>query len=232
MPSHSGKPLSPLFVRIASSSGSITVLAESRVDLVAEGAANVETAEDGSVEVVLRRNSDSITVHCPEGTSLVVGTRSGSLTMSGHLGAVRATTLSGQLEAGDVTSADLRSTSGSILVGSCTGMCRAKTKSGSVHIGSAGSADVTIGSGSVEVDHVDGAVQVRSVSGSVGVGAQGHGPIEVETMSGSITITLPHGCQPDVHARSLSGRPRIELPSGRDCNVVARTLSGDIVVGS
>jgi DUF4097 and DUF4098 domain-containing protein YvlB len=232
MPSHDVRPPGSPSIRIASSSGSITVVAEARADVVADGSATVEMAPDGSVEVVPRRRSTGITVRCPEGSSLVVGTGSGSLQLQGRLGPVRATTLSGRLQADEVTSADLRAMSGSIRVGSCAGTCRAKTKSGSVHIGSAKAVEVAIGSGSIKIDHVEETARVRAVSGSVALGAGGHGPIEVETMSGSITITLPPDCRPDVHARSLSSRPRIELPAGRDCEVVARTLSGAIVIRS
>lgn len=217
-------------VRIVSSSGSITVIAESRSDVVAEGGADVDAGEDGTVEVSSQRSSRSITVRCPEGVDLAVGTRSGSLQLRGHLGAVRATTLSGRIQADDVAWAELRAMSGSIEVGSCADMCRVKTKSGSIKIGSAGAAEVSIGSGSVEVANVKGAVRIRAISGSVGVVADGLGPIEVETMSGSITIKLPAGCHPDVRARTLTSRPRIELPAGRDCEVVARSMSGGIVV--
>jgi DUF4097 and DUF4098 domain-containing protein YvlB len=216
-------------VRISSVSGRITVVAESRFDVVADGA-RIETAADGSVGVLPMRASTSITVRCPVGADIVVGTRSGSLRLQGHLGAVLATTLSGRIEAEDVASADLRAVSGSIVVGACIETCRVKTKSGSIRIGSAGAAEIMIGSGKVELSSVEGAVKVRAVSGSVSVVAGGHGPIEVETMSGSITITLPSACRPDVRARSLSSRPRIELPAGTDCEVVARTLSGAIVV--
>ena len=119
---------------------------------------------------------------------------------------------------------------GSITVGSCLGGCRVKTKSGSAHVGSVGAAEITIGSGSVRVDHVEGSVHARAISGSVTVDAEGHGPIEIETMSGAITITLPDGCRPEVRAKSLSGRPRVECPPGHDCVVTAKTLSGGITV--
>jgi hypothetical protein len=217
-------------LRVTATSGSLTVLAETRADVVIDGSGEVRTSADGSVDVLLRRASTSIKVRCPEGTDVVAGTRSGSLYLHGRLGDVRATTISGRVEADDVSSADLRSTSGSILVGTCAGTCRAMTKSGSVRIGSAGATEVAIGSGSVELDHVVGAVQVRAVSGSVAVAAAGAGRVEVETMSGSITIVLPADCRPDVRARSLSGRSSVELPAGFDCEVVAKTLSGGIVV--
>ena len=83
--------------------------------------------------------------------------------------------------------------SGTITVGTCAGPCRVKTKSGSTHVGSAGSVEVHIGSGRVKIDHVAGAVTVRAVSGSVTLEAGGEGPIEIETMSGSVTVVLPVG---------------------------------------
>jgi DUF4097 and DUF4098 domain-containing protein YvlB len=170
----------PREVRIATSSGSISVVAESRSDVVAEGGAQVDIGADRTVEVSSPRSSMSITVRCPEGVDLVVGTRSGSLQLRGHLGAVRATTLSGKIQADDVAWADLRGISGSIVIGSCADMCRVKTKSGSIKIGSAGAAEVSIGTGSVEIAHVKGAVRIRAISGSVQVAADGDGPIEAE----------------------------------------------------
>ena len=123
-----------------------------------------------------------------------------------------------------------RAMSGSIDVGTCEGTCRVKTKSGYTKIGAAGSVDVAIGSGTISVEHVTGAARARSISGSVQLGAEGHGRVEAETMSGSITITLPSTCHPAVKVRSLSSRPRIEIVEGSDCEVMARTLSGGITV--
>jgi DUF4097 and DUF4098 domain-containing protein YvlB len=120
--------------------------------------------------------------------------------------------------------------SGTITVGKCEGPCRIKTKSGSAHVGTADSVDIHIGSGRVRIDHVTGSVNVRAVSGSVTLESGGGGPIEVETMSGSVTIVLPPGCRPDVRAKSLSSRPKIECERGEDCSIAVRTLSGRITV--
>lgn len=217
-------------VRITAGSGSVTVVAEARADVVADGRVEVHHRDDGTVEVTPQRGSRSMTVRCPEGTSLVVGTRSGSLRLTGRLDAVHATTMSGSIEVEDAASVDLRAMSGKITVGRTDGACRARTKSGSIRIGAAGSVEVHIGSGSVSVDRVEGSVRVRGVSGSVDVNANARGAIEVETMSGSITITLPTGCRPHVRAKSHSGRTRLECESGTDCEVAARTLSGGITV--
>jgi len=217
-------------VRITAGSGSISVIAEARDDVVTDGHADVHQTPDGALEVTSRRRSHSMTVRCPTGSAVMVGSRSGSLRLSGRLGAVRATTLSGSIEVEDVASADLRAMSGTITIGNCDGPCRVKTKSGSTHITSAGSVEIHIGSGRVRVDHVAGAVTVRAVSGSVTLEAGGEGPIEIETMSGSVAVSLPPGCKPDVHAKSLSSRPKIECERGEDCKVAVKTLSGRITV--
>jgi DUF4097 and DUF4098 domain-containing protein YvlB len=217
-------------VRITAGSGSITVVAEARTDVAAEGRADVQQASDGSFEIAPLRGSRSITVRCPEGSAVVVGTRSGSLRLLGRFGAVRATTMSGSIEVEEATSVDLRAMSGTIIVGSCSGPCRIKTKSGSTRVARAGSAEIHMGSGSVNVDHVEGAATIRAVSGKVAVDAGARGPIEIETMSGSVTVSLPEGCRPNVRAKSLSSKPRIECAPGDDCDIKVRTLSGGIAV--
>ena len=175
-------------VRITAGSGSITVIGEARDDVVADGGEDIRRASDGAFEIASHRRSRSMTVRCPEGASVMVGSRSGSLRLSGRLGAVRATTMSGSIDVEEAAAVDLRAMSGTITVGTCAGPCRIKTKSGSTHVGSAGSVEIHIGSGRVRIDHVAGAVTVRAVSGSVTLEAGGGGPIEVETMSGSITV--------------------------------------------
>ena len=217
-------------VRITAGSGSITVVGEARDDVVADGGEDVRRASDGAFEVAPHRRSRSMTVRCPKGASVKVGTRSGSLRLSGRLGAVRATTMSGSIEVEEAAAVDLRAMSGTITVGKCAGACRVKTKSGTARIGSAGSVEIHIGSGRINVEHVDGAVTVRAVSGSVTLDAGGDGPIEIETMSGSITVTLPAGCKPEVLAKSLSSRPKIECEQGHDCKVSVRTMSGGVTV--
>jgi len=216
-------------VRITAGSGSITVIAESRDDVVSDEHGHVHR-HDGAFEVTSDRRSRSMTVRCPEGASVTVGSRSGSLRLSGRLGSVRATTMSGSVDVEEAAAVDLRAMSGTITVGTCLGACRIKTKSGSARVGSAGSVEIHIGSGRVRIDHVAGMVTVRAVSGSVVLEAGGEGPIEVETMSGSVTVVLPPGCRPEVRAKSLSSRPKIECEQGHDCKVAVRTLSGGITV--
>src|SRR5947207_13589613 len=198
-------------VRVSTSSGSIRVVGEPRDGVAVEGGI---VKVDGDTVNVVSKGSTSLIVRCPESADLVIGTRSGSLELRGRVGALRFTTLSGSLRAEHIASADIRGMSGSVDVAECDGLCRVKTKTGSTHVGSAGAVEVTIGSGSIDVERVEGSVRVRAASGTVGIGAEGHGLIEAETMSGSITITLPAGCRPHVRAKSLSRSTDIGVPSG------------------
>ena len=216
-------------VRITTGSGSITVIGEPRDGVSTDGDALVQV--DGpSIKVAGKKASRSLTVRCPEGSDVVVGTRSGSLRFQGRLGAVRATTMSGRIEVADAASADIRGMSTSIRVDSCAGDCRVKTKSGSVEIGSAGSVDISVGSGSITVHHLAGGGRVRDISGSVRVDADGHDRLEVESMSGAIVVTVPSGCRPRVRAKSMSRSTDIAVPSGDDCEILAKTMSGKITV--
>ena len=223
--------MTPTEVRITTSSGSVRVIGEPRHDVVSEGG---RVAVEGSSVTVhgKKSGSSSLVVRCPEGTDLVIGTRSGSLEVRGRVGEVRFTTMSGSVRAEHVASADVRTMSGSIDVNECDGLCRVKTKSGSTRVGRAGAVEVTIGSGSIDVERVTGSASARAVSGTVGIGAEGKGPIEAHTMSGSITITVPAGCRPHVRAKSLSKSTDISVPSGDDCEIVCKTMSGGIAVRS
>src|SRR5581483_5870083 len=92
-------------VRITAGSGSVTVVAEARADVVAEGDVDIHRSDDGAFEVAPR-------------------SRSGSLRLEGRLGAVRATTISGSIHVAWAATADLRAMSGKITVDRCDGSCR------------------------------------------------------------------------------------------------------------
>src|SRR5438067_10423688 len=106
-------------VRVSTHSGSITVVGESRADVVADGPVRMDVEDDGSIKITSKKGSSSLTIRCPEGSDVVVGTHSGSLTLKGRLGAARVTTMSGSIKAEQVSSADIRARSGSVEVVTC-----------------------------------------------------------------------------------------------------------------
>jgi len=214
-------------LRISARSGSVTVNAEQRTDVVVEHGGTAETTADGAVEIRPLRSSASIEVRCPEGADVMVGTRSGSVNLRGHLGSVSVTSQSGSIKVSAAQDADLRTASGSAELDECAGRCRASTKSGRVVIGVTRDVAISTMSGSVEIASATGTVELRAVSGSVEVGASGSGPVRASTVSGSMTIRLPAGARPALRS---SGRGRIDnsFESGDDIAIDVTTISGSL----
>jgi DUF4097 and DUF4098 domain-containing protein YvlB len=214
-------------LRISTASGRVTVVAESRSDVVVDRGGTARSGGDQVVEIRARRQSDSLEVRCPNGADVFVGTRSGNVELQGRLGTVGVTSQSGSIRAAAVAEADLRTVSGTVEVTACDGRCRISTTSGRIEVGSAGDAELSTVSGSVGVDHVAGSAQVRSVSGKVGVASSGRGSVQVRTVSGRITIRLPAGVRPNVRYAG-HGKVRSELEPGGDLLVDVANVSGTV----
>ena len=181
----------PLRVRIGAFSGDVRVAAESRSDVVVDRGVVAATAEDGSVEIGPRRASDAVTVRCPVGADVMIGTQSGSVELSGRFGAVAVTSESGSIRVVRASDADLRTVSGAVELDECDGRCRISTTSGRIVVGATGDVEVSTTSGSISVNGSAGTVEVHSVSGSVSLASSGRAAVKATTVSGSITIRLP-----------------------------------------
>lgn len=219
-------------LRVQSRSGKVHVIAEPREDVEAQGDRLQGTEEDEGRTLQVRsgRGSGALTVRCPVGTDVVVGTHSGSVRLEGRFGDVSVTTMSGAIEVDASDAADLRTMAGNITVGDCDGKCRASTVSGRVTGGRVGAASVSAMSGSIRFEHVAGEFKARSVSGSIEAACGGDGAIKLKTVSGKVRITLPEGVEPDTCCKSMSGRVFCDLPPGRDCRIDAVSVSGTIEV--
>src|SRR4029077_12560568 len=128
----------------------------------------------------------TLSVRCPIGTDVGVGTHSGNVRMQGRFGDVSVTTMSGKIELDEADDADLRAMSADIIVGVCSGRVRVSTVSGSISGRSAASAMASTMSGSIKFDNVDGEFKARSVSGSVSAHCGGDGAVLVKTVSGRV----------------------------------------------
>jgi DUF4097 and DUF4098 domain-containing protein YvlB len=218
----------PLQLRIATSSGRVTVTADDRVDVVVDRG-EVGPTIDGVVEIRPQRGSSSVAVRCPEGADLVVGTGSGSVELHGRLGSVSVTSASGSIRVSEVTDADLRTTSGSVEIADCDDRCRVSTKSGKVTVEETGTADISTVSGTIRIERVTGAVQARTVSGGVSIVSDAQGPVTAQTVSGGVRVKLPAGVRPAVR---VSGPHETECgcDQGDDLTVEVRTISGTVEI--
>jgi DUF4097 and DUF4098 domain-containing protein YvlB len=207
----------PDAVRITSQSGRVRVIGEVRADMAAEGASIV--GHDGQREVRWC-GSKKIEVRVPVGTDLVVGTSSGDVELRGDLGHVGVTTVSGGITAEQVSSIDARTKSGRMQVQTSSGAVRLKT--GWVRVASI--------SGKVRIKEAHGLASVRTVSGNVELGLSGAGQALVETVSGTMRITVPAGVHPATRLKTVSGKRRVDCDPGDDVAITARSVSGDLVV--
>jgi DUF4097 and DUF4098 domain-containing protein YvlB len=214
-------------VRVTVNSGDVVVIGEPRDGIDVDGG----RTEAAAGEIVVKGGSDDCTVRVPSGTDVVVGSNSGDVTLEGLLGAVSVTTVSASVAAEDVGSIDARTISGRLEVEESRGPVRLKTKSAPVHVGrAAGDVRVASLSGRVEVEEAQGSVSVKTVSAPVELHATGRAPVRAETVSGTITITVPTGTRPAVRQKSLSGKRRVDVAAGTDLEITTKSVSGSTTI--
>jgi DUF4097 and DUF4098 domain-containing protein YvlB len=208
------------------------VIAEAREDIEVE-TDDIETrVEDGGSALLVRSGrggNKPLTVRVPIDTDVQAGTQSGSVRMTGKLGAVSITSMSGDIEVEDAEEIDARSLSGKLTVGRCHGRCRLNAVSGNITAGDVDTAYVQSVSGSIKFARVLGDVRAKTVSGSIELGALGDGVIAMKTISGRMRVTLPQGTEPSTMFKTR-GSVRCDFASGRDCRIEAQSLSGSIEV--
>jgi DUF4097 and DUF4098 domain-containing protein YvlB len=209
-------------VRIASTSGSVHVIAEARTDVDLPDA--VEYSVHDSMTTV-SSGSRRVTVRVPEGTDLVIGSASGRVNVVGRAGSVAVVTRSGRVSVDTARSVDIRTTSGRVTVGSAES-CRVLTKSARVDIGACGAAHLTASSGKITVVAASGPVHAHCVSGRIDVATTSAQDVDAENVSGRITVRMPPGVRPWVVRRDDADL----APELYDCVVTARSVSGRVDV--
>jgi DUF4097 and DUF4098 domain-containing protein YvlB len=218
-----------LQLRIATTSGKVTVTAEDRVDIAVAAGGQARPVAADIVEIRPVRASGSLEIRCPSSCDLVIGTASGRVELRGSLGAVSVTSASGSIRVARSAEVDLRTQSGWVEVGDCSGACRIATKSGAITVGAAGAAEVSTVSGTIRVARVQGEATARTVSGEVTIGSAAGGPVRARSVSGGITVHLPAGVRPALRARS--SRPvKGAWEPGHDVVVELGTVSGSVKV--
>lgn len=208
-------------VRVTTTSGALTVIAEARADIEASTA----VTRDGSVATI-RSTSGRVTVRVPEGVDIAVGSTSGKVKIIGRLGAVAVAVESGSVAVEQSASADVRSRSGRVVIGSVEGTCRVSAESGRVLIERCGGAEVTTRSGRITIVSSSGPVRAHCVQGGIDVGMAVASDVDADTVSGRISVNLPAGARPQV----VGATPPAGVGAPFDCLVRARSVSGRVSV--
>ena len=176
----------------------------------------------------------------PEGTKVQFEGASADLRGRGHFGALEADSASGDVEFDDVGGdATVNAASGDVAVRSIDGAAEVNTASGDVELGRVGGDLVAkAASGDVNVDDAGASVKIRTASGDQRVGGVTAGRVELQSMSGDITVGIRQGSNVWVDARAMSGDLSSELELGdeqppEDAPLVelrAASMSGNVEV--
>lgn len=180
----------------------------------------------------LRRNGVTVRIEVPAGADLDIKTGSADVELNGTVGDVTVKSGSGDVT-GDRANGDVRvatassdlvveSVAGHLHFHTASGDLRAdriegglsmSTASGDVEVGSVFQrVDVRATSGDVRLGEVLGDAAVVAVSGDVRVLSYGAGRLQVRSVSGDLTVGIPHGTSFEIDAESMSGDVRSEIP--------------------
>jgi Putative adhesin len=215
---------SPRRIDISVRSGRVSVRA---------GASNVrvsgaEATFDADGNAQIRASAASVTVECPAGTDLVIGSTAGRVETRGPLGAVNIATVSGRISVESARSVDVRTTSARVDIGTVEGAVRCSVVSGRVTVEHAGSVDISVKSGRVEVQDT-GDARVHALSGRVEVAAGAGSEVDVRTTSGRVAVTLPNGSVPTTNLSVRRGGIANSIPS--DATITAGRVTVQSVAG-
>jgi DUF4097 and DUF4098 domain-containing protein YvlB len=189
----------------------------------------------------LRKLDVRLRIQAPEGSRLRAETASADLRGRGRFGSLNAKAASGDLDLDEISGdAHVEAASGDIRLGDIGGASEISTASGDIRLGRVkGPLSARAASGDIHVDEA-GDAKVRTASGDQRIGAVSEGSVELQSMSGDITVGVRQGSNLWVDARAMSGDLTSEValdevPPATDdgaplVELRATSMSGDIDV--
>jgi len=189
----------------------------------------------------LRKLDVRLRVRAPEGVQLRAETASADLRGRGRFGSLHAKAASGDLDLDEVNGdAQVEAASGDVRLAGVGGAIDISTASGDIRLGHVkGPLSARAASGDIHVDEA-GDAKVRTASGDQRILAVAEGSVELQSMSGDITVGVRKGSNLWVDARAMSGDLNSEValddapPAVEDgaplVELRATSMSGDINV--
>jgi len=221
-------------IRIGTASGKVTISTwdQPSIDIAASRPARQRfaLADNGVLDLTHSFGASAIIeIRCPGGSNATIGTASGRVVVSGEMGRLSVTSVSGNVSIHRARVAELRTVSGRIEVDSVADLARISTRSGNVSLGDVTIAEISTASGRVTAGPASGDVRAQSVSGRLELATNGRANVHARTVSGQISINLPPGTRPKllVKARSPVDFTGTE---GEDCTCRLQSVSGRIEV--
>lgn len=214
-------PPRPPVVRVATTSGRITITAEARSDVDVSGDA-VVSHQAGQVTV--SATHARIELRVPNGADLIIGTTSGRIDVRGAIGAASIATESGRINVEEATSIDARSVNGAINIEHCSAQCCLRSENGSIAVGSCGAVDAATTNGKIALHDVRGVARAHCTNGRIDIRLAAAHDVDAETVTGRISVSVPGGVnaafvKPGGHA--APGQPT-------DCTITAQSVTGRV----
>ena len=170
-------------------------------------------------------------ISVPEGAKVQFEGASADVRGRGRFGELEADSASGDVDFEDVAGdATVNSASGDVTVRSIDGSAEVNTASGDLELGRVG--------GDLVAKTASGGVKIRTASGDQRIGGVTAGSVELQSMSGDISIGIRQGSNVWVDARAMSGDLSSELELGDEqpaddaplVELRAASMSGDVNV--
>lgn len=119
-------------------------------------------------------------------------------------------------------------TSGDIRITDAEGVIDVNTSSGDVLIQDSNASTLTVEnkSGDLRLVNVKGSFNLRTASGDIVVEKSGGRTISVEAVSGDVNVDLVEPVSGAVNIRTVQGDTTLSVPDGCDCRVTMSTLRG------
>jgi DUF4097 and DUF4098 domain-containing protein YvlB len=187
-----------------------------------------------------RKVEARLKIRAPEGAKVQFEGASADVRGRGRFGSLEADSASGDIEFDEVAGdTNVNAASGDVTVRSIDGVAEVNTASGDVELGRVGGELVAkAASGDVRVDDAGAGVKIRTASGDQRIGGVTAGSVELQSMSGDISVGIRQGSNVWVDARAMSGDLSSELELGDEqpaddaplVELRAASMSGDVSV--
>jgi hypothetical protein len=161
-----------------------------------------------------RRTGAEVALVVPRGTTLLLRTQSGDVSVVGTGADVEAETFSGDVRVEEAARVRVETVSGDVTVR-----------------GVREGARVEVTSGDVRVDDLEGDLEVRATSGSVMLRGVASRRVAVQVVSGDVEWTGALADDGRYEFGAHSGGVRLALPRGAHAALLVRTFSGEVDAG-
>ncbi len=175
-------------------------------------------------------------VTLPSRSDLTVGLGAGDVVVGLVVRDLEVSLASGDLRIDDVDgTTEIKVGSGDVRAGRLTGNARVSSARGDIRVDRVSEVNVSTAAGDLYLGDVSDAAHVKSATGDIRIGSFSGSDLEIQTMSGDVTVGLVSGMVVNAAVKTMSGdfRNRIKPSAGErvgSMNLSITSFSGDVTL--